>query len=55
MHGCVQECTGVCGSRLRVGVREFSEFLPENRVLTSANFNMYPTQIFFEELVRQVL
>ena len=26
---------------------EFSEFLPENRVPTSADFNTYPIQIFF--------
>ena len=53
---CEYICMGVCGSaQVCVGVREFSEFLPENRVLTSADFNMYPTRIFFEELVRQVL
>ena len=26
---------------------EFSEFLPENRVPTSADFNTYPIRIFF--------
>ena len=45
---CEYVCMGVCGSaQVCVGVREFSEFLPD--------FNTYPTQIFFEELVRQVL
>ena len=57
MHGCVpgfvQVFVGVwagcvCGSaQVCVVVREFSEFLPENRVLTSADFNTYPIQIFF--------
>ena len=40
--GCVWGSAQVC-----VGVREFSEFLPENRVLTSADFNTYPIRIFF--------
>ena len=45
---CEWECVGVCMCvRVCGGVREFSEFLQENRVLTSADFNMYPIQIFF--------
>ena len=39
---CAWICTGVC-----ICVwDEFSEFLPENRVPTSADFNMYPIRIF---------
>ena len=45
---CEWECVGVCMCvRVCGGVREFSEFLQENRVLTSADFNMYPIQIFY--------
>ena len=39
---CAQICTGV---RMHVW-DEFSEFLPENRVPTSADFNTYPIRIF---------
>ena len=39
MHGCVHVCVCVWD--------EFSEFLPENRVPTSADFNTYPIRIFF--------
>ena len=56
--GCAWVCVGVCGcARECTGVRgyaqvcacvwdEFSEFLPENRVPTSADFNTYPIRIF---------
>ena len=51
MHGC---SVGVCGcGRVCMIVcvdlhrGEFSEFLPENRVPTSADFNKYPIRIFF--------
>ena len=50
--GCTQVCTGVCGSvRECVGVYEcvldeFSEYLLETRVNTSADFNTYPIRIF---------
>ena len=41
--GGVQVCTGKC-----VYVwDEFSEYLLETRVLTSADFNMYHLQIFY--------
>ena len=30
---------------------EFSEFLPENRVPTSADFNTYPIRIFFFQYI----
>lgn len=50
--GCVQvsvevfRCMRVCmGGRVW---NEFSEFLLETRILTSADFNTYPIQIFFE-------
>ena len=42
MHWCVQKCLGVC----ECVWDEFSEYLLENRVPTSADFNMYPIQIF---------
>ena len=42
-------CIGVCGyARVCACVwDEFSEFLPETRVLTSADFNTYPIRIFY--------
>ena len=44
MPGCVRVCTGVCGY---AGVWDvFSEFLLENRVPTSADFNTFPIRIF---------
>ena len=33
------------------GWDEFSEFLPESRVPTSADFNTYPIRIFFKKSV----
>ena len=66
VHRSALECMGVCAgvrwfvqeyagvyrsAREFTGVREFSEFLPENRVLTSADFNMYPIRIFFSLLI----
>ena len=53
--GCerVRACVGGC-DRVQAGVHgyacvwdEFSEFLPKNRVPTSAEFNTYPIRIFF--------
>ena len=56
--GCVRVCAGVCGyARGGAGVcgyawvytcvwDELSEFLPENRVPTSADFDTYPIRIF---------
>ena len=50
--GCVRVCSGVCGyawvcMAMHWGVREeFSEYLLETRVPTSADFNMYPIWIF---------
>ena len=39
------ECACICMVYACVWF-EFSEFLPENRVLTSADFNTYPIRIF---------
>ena len=47
VHWCVQVCIEVRGC-LRVCVwDEFSEYLLENRVPTSADFNTYPIRIFY--------
>ena len=51
VHSYARVCTGVGGcGRVWAGVTcvwdEFSEFLPENRVPTSADFNTYPIRIF---------
>ena len=46
VHGCVWKCAEVCRC-LRVCVLdEFSEYLLETRVNTSADFNTYPIRIF---------
>ena len=44
VHGYVQVCTGVRGYAWVWDV--FSEFLLENRVPTSADFNTFPIRIF---------
>ena len=47
VHKCALVCVKVCGC---LGVRawdEFSEYLLENRVPTSADFNTYPIRIFY--------
>ena len=44
VRGCAQVCTGVRGYVWVWDV--FSEFLLENRVPTSADFNTFPIQIF---------
>ena len=49
--GCVQVCMGVCG----YGWDEFSEYLLETRVLTSADFNMYHLQICAQCSDRSIL
>ena len=58
VHGCARVCAGVGGSAwVYAGVcgcaqvcacmwDEFSEFLLENRVPTSADFNTYPIEFF---------
>ena len=56
VHGCAQVCAGVRGcARVCTGVRGyawvwdvFSEFLLENRVPTSADFNTFPIRIFYD-------
>ena len=43
VHGCVRVCVG-----MRVCVwDDFSEYLLDNRVPTSADFNTYPIRIFY--------
>ena len=42
VQGCLRVCACVWD--------EFSEFLPETRVLTSADFNIYPIQILLSLL-----
>ena len=48
---CAMVCAGVCGSAwVSVSVcvwDEFSEYLLENRVPTSVDFNTYPIRIFY--------
>ena len=44
VHGYARVCTGVRGYAWVWDV--FSEFLLENRVPTSADFNMFPIRIF---------
>ena len=44
LHGYARVCTGVRGYAWVWDV--FSEFLPENRVPTSADFNTFPIRIF---------
>ena len=54
VRGCARVCAGVCGcAQVCTGVRGyvwvwdvFSEFLLENRVPTSADFNTFPIRIF---------
>ena len=62
--GCVRRCARVCAdvrgyAQLCTGVRGyvwvwdvFSEFLLENRVPTSADFNTFPIRIFTREPCR---
>ena len=58
MHGYVGGCgcvwvwasVGGCLRLWAVVWDEFSEFLPENRVPTSADFNTYPIRIFYQKL-----
>ena len=52
-HECVQVCSDVwgyawvCKGMCRCIWDEFSEYLMETRVLTSADFHTYPIRIFF--------
>ena len=43
VHGCVQVYVGIHGCFWD----EFSEYLLETKVLTSADFNTYPIRFFF--------
>ena len=50
VHWCTQVCVEVSGC-LRVCVwDEFSEYLLENRVHTSADFDTYPIRIFIKKI-----
>ena len=69
VRGCGRVCVGMCGStQVCAGVHwcvrgyawvyacvwdEFSEFLLENRVPTSADFNTYPIRIFYFSVAYQ--
>ena len=50
--GCVWKCSGVwvCTDMGGCVWDEFSEYLLETRVLTSADFNTYPIRIFYKKL-----
>ena len=45
VHWCAQVCVKVCGCLQVCAWDEFSEYLLENRVPTSADFNTYPIRI----------
>ena len=47
VHKCALVCLKVCGCLRVCAWDEFSEYLLENRVPTSADFNTYPIRIFF--------
>ena len=44
---CVQVCVEVCGYLRVCMLDEFTEYLLETRVNTSADFNTYPIRIFY--------
>ena len=46
VHKCAQVFVKVCGCLRVCAWDEFSEYLLENRVSTSADFNTYPIRIF---------
>ena len=46
VHWCAQVFVKVCGCLRVCAWDEFSEYLLENRVPTSADFNTYPIRIF---------
>ena len=46
VHWCAQVCVKVCGCLQVCAWDEFLEYLLENRVPTSADFNTYPIRIF---------
>ena len=46
VHWCAQVFVKVCGCLRVCALDEFSEYLLENRVPTSADFNTYPIRIF---------
>ena len=50
VHGCVWKSAEVRGCLPVSVLDEFSEYLLETRVNTSADFNMYPIRIFFKKV-----
>ena len=54
MHKCALVCVKVCGCLRVCALDEFSEYLLENRVPTSADFNTYPIRIFFNKYQSQL-
>ena len=46
VHWCAQLCVKVCGCLRVFAWDEFTEYLLENRVPTSADFNTYSIRIF---------
>ena len=48
VHWYAQVCVKVCGCLRVCAWDEFSEYLLENRVPTSADFNTFPIRIFSE-------
>ena len=59
VHRCAQACVGVfmymqvCMDMNGCAWEEFSEYILETRVLTSADFNTYPIRIFFYDFCCQ--
>ena len=47
VHKCALVCVKVCGCLRVCAWDEFSEYLLENRVPTSADFDTYPIRILF--------
>ena len=53
VHWCAQVCIKVCGCLRVCAWDEFSEYLLENRVPTSADFDTYPIRFFFFNLLEK--
>ena len=49
VHGCVWKSAEMCGCLPVSVLDEFSEYLLETRVNTSADFNTYPISLLFSE------
>ena len=55
VHKCALVCVKVCGCLRVCAWDEFSEYLLENRVPTSADFNTYAIRIFFFAISLEIL